>query len=257
MLLLLPPSETKRDGVEGGTALDFDALSFPELTPQRRAAVAALRRLSRRVADSTAALHLGATQRFEIDRNRAIATSPTMPALERYTGVLYDALGVPSLTTAERAFAHEHLVVHSALFGLLRAGDPIPAYRCSHDSKLPGLPLRQLWRGAVTAILAAGPGLVLDLRSEPYAALGPAPTAEMLRVVSEDAAGRRAAISHANKHSKGALVRALLTAGHDHGSVDSLLAWAGAHGIRLERAAPGVLELVVDPGQSARQHPAR
>lgn len=245
MLVLLPPSETKRDGGEDGSALDLASLSFPELTPQRGSAIAALRRLSRSVAGSTAALRLGATQRFEIARNRALTTSPVMPALERYTGVLYDGLDPGSFTPAERRFAREHLVIHSALFGLLRAGDPIPAYRCSHDSRLPGMSLRRLWRDPVTASLAARPGLVLDLRSEPYAALGPARGGFVVRVVAEDAQGRRLAISHANKHAKGRFVRELVSADRGHDTVDGLLTWAAARGIRLERGATGGLDLVV------------
>lgn len=246
MLLILPPSETKRDGGEDGTALELAALSFPELTPQRRATVAALRRLSRSVADSTAGLGLGATQRFEIDRNRALMTSPVMPALERYTGVLYDGIGIETFTSAERAFAHEHVVIHSALFGLVLAGDPIPAYRCSHDSKLPGLSLRRHWRDAASASLSAYPGLVLDLRSEPYAALGPASGAEVVRVVTEDPGGRRVAISHANKHAKGVFVREMVGSGIVHDSAESVTTWAAGRGIRLERAAPGVLDLVAN-----------
>ncbi|MBU1587447.1 MAG: peroxide stress protein YaaA [Actinobacteria bacterium] len=245
MLLVLPPSETKRDGGDA-TPLDLAALSFPELTPQRRAALAALRTLSRSVSGSMQALALGPTQRFEIDRNRALATAPVMPALERYTGVLYDGLEVESLSTAERQFAAEHVVIHSALFGLVRAGDRIPAYRLSHDSRLPGLSLRRHWREAVTATLAAEPGLVLDLRSESYAHLGPAPEgATYIRVVSEDAKGRRVALSHFNKKGKGEFTRAVIAAGTDHATVESLVAWAAGAGIRLEAGAPGELDLVV------------
>ncbi|MCU1441221.1 MAG: peroxide stress protein YaaA [Rhodoglobus sp.] len=86
---------------------------------------------------------------------------------------------------------------------------------------------------------------MLDLRSESYAALGPAPaSAFSLRVVSEDERGRRVALSHFNKHAKGQFARAVISAGIDHGSVDSLLAWAVASGIRLEPGAEGELELV-------------
>jgi cytoplasmic iron level regulating protein YaaA (DUF328/UPF0246 family) len=244
VLVLLPPSETKRDGGEDDSALDLASLSFPELTPQRGAALAALRRLSRSVADSTTALRLGPTQRFEIDRNRALGRSPVMPALERYTGVLYDGLAVATLSPTERDFAARHLAIHSALFGLLGAADRIPAYRCSHDSQLPGLSLRMHWRDAITAAIAARPGLVLDLRSESYTALGPAAGGFLVRVVAEDASRRRLAISHANKHEKGRFVRQLVSAGHDHDTVDSLLAWAAARGIRLDRSGDRVLDLI-------------
>ena len=245
MILVLPPSETKRDGGDAAP-LDLAALSFPELSPQRRAALAALRTLSRSVSGSMHALALGPTQRFEIDRNRALSTAPGMPALDRYTGVLYDGLEAQSLSTAERDFAARHLVIHSALFGLVRASDAIPAYRLSHDSRLPGLSLRKHWRAVITAALASEPGLVLDLRSESYATLGPAPhSATYIRVVSEAVNGRRVALSHFNKKGKGEFARAVIAAGIDHESVDSLLAWATTAGIRLEPGAPGELDLVV------------
>lgn len=245
MLLVLPPSETKRDGGDP-TPLDLAALSFPELGPQRRTALAALRTLSRSVSGSLEALSLGPTQRFEIDRNRALATAPVRPAIERYTGVLYDGLEVYSLTAVERHFAAGHVSIHSALFGLLGANDPIPAYRLSHDSRLPGLSLRRHWRAAITQSLAAWPGLVLDLRSESYAALGPAPeSATYIRVVSDDASGRRVALSHFNKKAKGEFARAVISAGVDHATADDLVSWAAGVGIRLEEGAPGELDLVV------------
>lgn len=246
MLLVLPPSETKRDGGAEGSALDLAALGFPELTTPRRATMAALRSISRSVSASNAALGLGPTQRFEIDRNRALTSAEVLPAMDRYTGVLYDGLGADSLTTTERSFAAKHVAIQSALFGLLRAGDPIPAYRLSHDSRLPGLSLRRHWAPVVSAVLAEHDGLVLDLRSEAYAALGPAPEgAVYLRVMSEDSGGRRVALSHFNKKSKGEFARAVVTSGVDHSSVDSLVDWAGGQGIRLEPGAPGELDLVV------------
>ena len=248
MLLLLPPSETKRDGGAEGSSLDLWQLGYWALTPQRTTAVAALTRLSRTVAGSTEALGLGKTQRFEIDRNRALATSPLLPAIDRYTGVIYDALAADTLGSAAREFAHEHLVIGSALFGLLRAGDGIPAYRLSHDSRLPGLSLRTLWREAVSTELDRRAGLVLDLRSEAYSALGPAPRREgsyYLRVMAEGNGGPRTALSHFNKKAKGEFTRAILEAGVDHDSVESLLEWAAGNQIRLEHGSDGELDLVV------------
>jgi cytoplasmic iron level regulating protein YaaA (DUF328/UPF0246 family) len=155
---------------------------------------------------------------------------------------------VSSLPPAARSFAHDHLVIASALFGLLGPDDPIPAYRLSSDSRLPGTPLTTLWSGQVGAILAAEPGLILDLRSEAYAALGPAPRRAgswYLRVLSEGEDGRRRALNHFNKKGKGEFTRALLLAGIDHPDAASLMSWAAATGIRLEPGAAGELVLVV------------
>ncbi len=194
------------------------------------------------------ALGLGPTQRFEVDRNRALATSPTMPAIERYTGVLYDAIDIDRLDPPARRFLGEHVVIHSALFGLLAADDPIPAYRFSHDSRIAGTSLAGLWRAANAAVLGAEPGLVLDLRSEAYVRLGPAgERAHFLRVVTEDAAGTTRALNHFNKHGKGELLRALATSGRDFGAVPELLDWAAEAGIRLRASGERELELVVPP----------
>ena len=261
--MLLPPSESKRGGGDAGAPLELSELSFPSLTRPRRAALAELRRLSSNLTIMSDALRLGAGQRHELLRNREVRTSPTMPALERYTGVLYDAIGVESLEEAARACASRSVIVHSALFGLLGADDSIPAYRLSHDSRLPGRRLRDLWRGSISSELDAIPGVVLDLRSEGYVALGPLPPAAnrfFVRVVTETAAGRTRALNHFNKAGKGRLVRAVLESGIEHSDAESLLGWAEASGIRLRADTAGELQLVVDQqgtGSTARQQPTR
>ncbi|HEU0205319.1 MAG TPA: peroxide stress protein YaaA [Pseudolysinimonas sp.] len=247
MLIILPPSETKRDGGDPARRLSLDSLSFAQLTAPRQRAVSALRRLARN-RGAAAALRLGPTQARELERNKQVEEGPTMPAIERFDGVLYEALDVSTLPPAAREFAHDHLVIASALFGLVGPDDPIPAYRLSPDSRLPGTPLKALWRGLVSALLAAEQGMILDLRSEAYAALGPAPRRDeswYLRVVSEGDDGRRRALNHFNKKGKGEFVRALLLAGIDQRDAGSLIAWAASSGIRLELGEPGELVLVV------------
>ncbi|MBD8535271.1 YaaA family protein [Plantibacter sp. CFBP 13570] len=236
MLILLPPSETKRDGGDG-RALDTALLRFPGLSSSRNDVVDTLVSLA---ADETAtvkALKLGPKQLGEVQRNRVAATSATMPAIDRYTGVLYDALEADTLSADARRFAAEHLVVHSALLGPVGALDPIPAYRLSHDSRLPGFVLKRHWAGPVARELNVVPGVLLDLRSEGYAALGPLPDrvgAVYLRVLTVGDDGRRRALNHFNKQGKGRFTRALLEAGVDHPDVDSLLDWARSTGWVLD-----------------------
>lgn len=248
MIVLLPPSETKRDGGDFGP-IDLESLRFPQLLGQRRASVAALKRLSRSVADSTKALGLGATQRFEIDRNRAFSTAPTMPAMDRFTGVLYEALGAPALAGDAREWLARSVVIHSALLGPVGAGDLVPAYRFSADSRLAGFQVKKHWADATAAALAKLSGPILDMRSESYAALGPVSPAEQtryVRVVTEADDGKRRALNHFNKKGKGEFVRALALAGIDHNSIDSVFAWARASGFRLEESSTtGELDLVV------------
>ncbi|TKJ22850.1 peroxide stress protein YaaA [Blastococcus sp. CCUG 61487] len=211
MLVLLPPSETKAPGGDGAP-LDLTALTAPELTGVRTELVETLVKLADDVPSSRAALGLSPKQDDEIARNAALWTSPTRPAIERYTGVLYDALDVASTTRAQRARAERRLAVGSALFGLVRAGDPIPAYRLSATSALPGLPtLRSLWKPVLTPVLGAVDDLVVDLRSGSYAALAPVPGAVTVDVLSERPDGTRTVVSHFNKAHKGRLARLLAT----------------------------------------------
>lgn len=250
MLLLLPPSETKRDGGPG-PALALDALSHASLTGPRRVALDALAALSADDEGAARALKLGAkAAEAELARNRAVATSSTMPAIERYTGVLYDALAVQEWGADARARASRHLAVHSALFGLLAADDPIPAYRLSHDSRLPGLRLRSHWADANAAVLAGVEGPIIDLRSEGYAALGPLPDrpdAAFVRVVAVGDDGVARALNHFNKKGKGEYVRALLEAGPVPATIDELCAVSSTLGWPLRRSGDAELELVV-PG---------
>lgn len=249
MLILLPPSETKRDGGDD-TALDVRSLRFPELASRRRAALRAVRALARDRDACMAALRLGATLTSEVDRNRAVHRSATMPAIDRYTGVLFDALEAPTLTPEARSFARQHLVIHSALLGPVGALDPIPAYRLSFDSRLSELPLRPHWSAAVGALLARVDGVLLDLRSEGYASLGPRPTrpdSVYLRVVTRSEDGATRALNHFNKKAKGVFTRAILEHGVDFATVDDLLRWASSAGFDVRRGAPGELELVTVP----------
>jgi uncharacterized protein len=247
LLVLLPPSETKRDGGDGDR-LDVGALAYPKLNPRRRTLVRAVRSLARDPEATQAALGLGPKQRAEVDRNRALTVSATMPAIDRYTGVLYDALDASSLPEESRAFAGAHVAIHSALFGLIGALDPIPAYRLSHNSKILDVPLKKHWSESVASVLRTVRGPVLDFRSEAYVALGPVPAgveSVFLRVVTKDADGRKRALNHFNKASKGALTRALSRNAQDFESVDELLEWAAESDLSLQRGAPGELELSV------------
>lgn len=245
MLLLLPPSETKAPGGDGAP-LDLSILPAPELTGVRTELVEALRRLADDIPAARAALGLSAKQDAEIARNAELWISPTRPAIERYTGVLYGALDVRTMTRAQRSRAARRLAVGSALFGLLRAEDPIPAYRLSAGSTLPGLPtLRALWKPALSPVLAAVDDLVVDLRSGSYAALAPVPGAVTLEVLGKGPDGSRSVVSHVNKAHKGRVARLLAVSTAeptDAVRLRSLLRRAGLH---VEHDGGPALSLVV------------
>jgi cytoplasmic iron level regulating protein YaaA (DUF328/UPF0246 family) len=237
---LLPPSETKAPGGDG-PPMDLDALAFPDLTPVRRKLAEALVDLAADVPGSLRVLGLSPRQEDEVARNATLWSARTLPALERYTGVLYDALDVGGFTKAQREKAGRRLAVASALFGVVRGDDRIPAYRLSGGTSLPALgTLRALWRPVLEPVLAGTDELIVDLRSGAYAALARIPEAVNVRVVTEG--GKT--ISHHNKAYKGRLAAALATAGREPSCVEELIGTATRAGIRLVRTGERELDLI-------------
>ena len=237
MIVLLPPSETKRDGGDG-SPLRLDALTSPELGPLRSELIDELVELAADRPACRSALGISAAQDAEIDRNAALRTAGTMPAIVRYTGVLYDALDFETLSGATVSRARARLAVGSALFGLLRADDTIPAYRLSAGSKLPGRPsLTARWKPALEPVLAslASEELIVDLRSGAYAALAKVPGAVTVDVVSERSDGSRAVVSHFNKAHKGRLARTLVSSRSEPDDAAKVAAVARRAGMQVER----------------------
>jgi cytoplasmic iron level regulating protein YaaA (DUF328/UPF0246 family) len=247
VLVLLPPSETKVSGGEG-PPLRLDALSHPELDPVRKELVNELVDLAGDVTASRGALGLSPKQDAEVARNAAIFESPTMPALHRYTGVLYDALDARSLRGAAAERARARLAVGSALFGLLRADDPVPAYRLSAGSALPDRPsLATRWKPVLEPVLAgiAAEELVVDLRSGSYAALGRVPGAITVTVLAERPDGSRSVVSHFNKAHKGRLARLLAGTRAEPTDAAAVAAIARRAGMQVERVGTHALEIIL------------
>jgi len=263
VLILLPPSEGKT-APRRGRALRLDALAFPELQEHRAEVLDALVELcttnglpveaeaARYVAAQT--LGLGKTQSDEIDRNAALHTAPSARADRIYSGVLYDALDLGSLEDAAKRRATQWLAITSSLFGLVRPGDHIPAYRLPGNVSLPGIgTMSTYWNRHLddSVTTAAGQGLVVDLRSSTYAGFWRPSGTMSSRVVSvrvlHEHGGRRKVVSHFNKATKGRIVRSVL---EDGGVASSPWAFAeqlGDLGWKVEEGPKrNVLDVVVD-----------
>ena len=241
MLIVLPPSETKSFGGDH-PPLDWDSLSFPELNSVRKQIAADLVALD----DPFTVLGISDKLAAEVEANQQLLTSPTTPAILRYTGVLYDALSAGTLPNE----ALQRLAIGSALFGVVRAGDLIPHYRLSGGTKLPTRSsttptLKSRWGGLITEVLSSADDLVVDLRSGTYQQLGRLKTAITVRVESVQPDGTRKVVSHFNKHYKGELARVLALSEQDPISIDEVAAIARAAGMTVEITSPTALTLVV------------
>lgn len=250
MLVVLPPSETKVSGGAPGSQLDLGGLRTPELNPLRERLLFALVELSSDPERAMKALKLGPKGSFEVERNREVLSTPVLPALERYTGVVYDAVGATAWSAKDWDYASAHVGVFSALFGLLAARDLIPAYRLSFDSRLEIGRLPALYAPYHKALWDSVSDFVLDLRSEGYRSLAPLPAGSgvFVALVKPGPRGARTSLGHHNKPVKGRLVAELVGTRASISSLADLVAWGVGHGwnFDLESHREGVIDLVVE-----------
>lgn len=166
-----------------------------------------------------------------------LRTAPAVPAAELYTGVLFTALGLADLPW-------ESVLIASALWGVVRPGDRIPAYRLEMSDRPPGIGgLTAYWREPLRAALPDR-GLVLDLRSGSYAAAWRPRRAGHLTVrgFTEAPDGTRTVITHMVKRVRGEVARLVLQAG-GAAHPEEVAEIATTAGLRVE-LADGVLDVI-------------
>lgn len=190
-----------------------ERLSFPQLTATREQITEALEHVGGGV-EGARQLGLPHTLAGQVDLNTALRRSPAVPVASLYTGVLYDALEIASLTGPAKARATRWIVVVSALYGALRLRDAVAPYRLAMGTSVPGLPpLARLWRPALEESLnaAAGRGLIVDARSADYVAAWRPSGAAARRWVHLTVPGA----THGAKHTRGLVARAICEHGLD------------------------------------------
>lgn len=233
MRVLLPPSEAKNPGGTGPAVGSRPALTHLALAAPRATLLRELRRAVTEDPDAAAAgLKLPpARAEAALAANRVAATSPTLPALLRYAGVIVGALDPASLPPAAYARAGQATLFFSGLWGVVGGTDPVPDYRVPASGTLPWIGgIAAYWRDHLWQVVPAllGDEPVVDLRSTDYRSLWRVPRSMRdqvvtVRVLARRADGRVAPVSHHAKTVKGRLVRALVTDRHRPAS-DALVA---------------------------------
>lgn len=190
-LILIPPSEAKAGGGDG--------------VPWEPG----------RAADSALDRHRRVVLRAAIADGALRRRSPTRPAMERYTGVLYKELDWGSLSAGARRHGDAQVRVVSGLWGLVAPADPIPHYKLKMSARAGDLGrLATWWKPRLGPVLAerVRGALVWDLLPvEHRAAVDWPACAPTQRIVVRFVDEHDRAVSHWNKLLKGSLVRWLLT----------------------------------------------
>ena len=169
--------------------------------------------------------------RFDLDDDRArvlrelrldVATAPTRPAIDRYSGVLYRELAYATLDRARRRRVDTQVVIFSGVWGLVAPRDPIADYQHKMGARAGRLGrLATWWRPRLTAVLDrhVRGRVVWDLLPHEHAAAWPVATTVARRIAvrfldEHERGGQRTltTVSHWNKLLKGALVRHLVDA---------------------------------------------
>ena len=212
-VILLPPSESK---AEHGRPRTKWKSSSGEFGKQFSGARDELIRALDKVGGGNAAI-LGAKNAL-LDRakfaNKSLVGAPTLPAFERYSGVVWKHMDLESMTLAQRAMAVEHIVVISGLLGAVGGADPVPNYRLKMSANLaPMGTLSRWWHKPLSAVLNKrfSGCVVVDLLPQMHR-LAYAPDLEMLgdylRIEINEVGGH--AGGHDAKAAKGRLARHIL-----------------------------------------------
>ncbi|MFT3954780.1 MAG: peroxide stress protein YaaA [Piscinibacter sp.] len=225
MLFLLSPA--KRLDYESPVPDDVAALATP---PQYMADAAELidvmkAKTARQVAalmdlsDDLAALNVG---RYAAWRTRNTAKN-SRPAVLAFAGDVYEGLQAGTLGVDDLAWAQQHLVILSGLYGVLRPLDKLQPYRLEMGTAVAtarGRSLYEFWGDSLAVHLnrlqrGQRQPVVVNLASQEYsrAALRPALKARVVECVFEQGQGRGGykIVSFFAKKARGTMARYAIT----------------------------------------------
>ena len=83
-------------------------------------------------------------------QNQSIFNEKCVPAINRYTGVVYENIGWEDLSKKAQEYLQNHVMIFSGLFGMVRPLTPIPNYKL----KMNVLSLQHHWKPVLTEALS-------------------------------------------------------------------------------------------------------
>jgi cytoplasmic iron level regulating protein YaaA (DUF328/UPF0246 family) len=224
MLFLLSPAKTLDYDTPVPAAIARKATD-PLFTAQAAELIAVLRRKKpaevaalMELSDALAALNVARYAAWQPEA----APASSKPAVLAFAGDVYEGLDANTLKAADLAWAQDHVVILSGLYGALRALDRLQPYRLEMGTALAnarGRDLYAFWGDTVAAWLnerqaGARAPVVINLASQEYSkvALRPALRARVVDCQFEDWKGDRyKVISFYAKRARGLMCRWAIT----------------------------------------------
>jgi cytoplasmic iron level regulating protein YaaA (DUF328/UPF0246 family) len=174
---------------------------FEILRDYSSAALGRLMKLKGKLLDETYACY----QRFD-------PTQPMIRAIDCYTGVVFQEIQTSAYSVQQTTYMNDHLVILSAMYGVLEPDTCIWPYRLDLTVKPAGIHLVPYWMESVVDDLA-NEDVIINLASEEFTLLTKPLHARMLHVhfLERRADGALKVVSYNVKKARGGMAHRLIT----------------------------------------------
>jgi len=164
MTILLAPAETKQSG---GINAPLDVRRLHDFQKE------VLESYEEQIKNSSIeelSSWFGLKNLKEVEKfKRSILDLPTLKAIQRYTGVAFDAIGYNNLDRKAKTFIDDNTYIYSNLFGMIRANFTIPEYKFKQGKVLKEFDNIKLFKKNLKPILDNILGdEILDLSASHY-----------------------------------------------------------------------------------------
>jgi len=206
MKILLAPAETKKEGGDKPLYCDNN-FYFKSLFETQNNIVNIYNNFIQESTLEELSKWFGLKNLKECEKySQSILEKPTMKAIQRYTGVAFDALDYDNLSIKEQEYCDENVLLFSNLFGVLKSSDFIPDYKYKQDSQLDSIDVIKTYKQNIDKVLDEYLGdEIIDLRAGFYDKFYK-PSAQ---VITYKFLKDGKVVSHWAKHYRGLIVREL------------------------------------------------
>ena len=209
MKILLAPAETKKVGGDSAPYCQ-DNFYFKDIFNSRDEVVQNYVKFIENSTLDELSKWFGLKNLKECEKySSSILEKPTMKAIQRYTGVAFDALDYDGLSPNEKNYCDENVVLFSNLFGVLKASDLIPDYKYKQGAVLDSIDVIKHYKDNIKDSLDNYLGEeVIDLRAGFYEKFYKPTVPTIIYKFLKD--GK--VVSHWAKHYRGLIVKELAKA---------------------------------------------